>query len=59
MSIQYNNYSSVTDYIDRNAVYASNQSLCASKLTVIIVGLAPKAHLRLTKELSYRTNFRL
>lgn len=55
MSIQYNNYSSVTDYLDRNAVYASNQSLYASKLTVIrgalIVGLAPKAHLRLTKEL--------
>ncbi|AMO87256.1 hypothetical protein B857_01947 [Solibacillus isronensis B3W22] len=55
MSIQYNNYSSVTDYIDRNAVYASNQSLYASKLTVIrgalLVGLAPKAHLKLTKEL--------
>jgi len=55
MSIQYNNYSSVTDYIDRNAVYASKQSLYASKLTVIrgalIVGLAPKAHLKLTKEL--------
>lgn len=55
MGIQYNNYSSLADYIDRNAIYASNQSFYASKLTLIrgalIVGLAPKAHLSLTKEL--------
>ncbi|RJS63030.1 hypothetical protein [Priestia filamentosa] len=55
MSIQYNNYSSLTDYIDRNANYAFNQCFYASKLTLIrgalIVGLAPKAHLSLTKEL--------
>ncbi|MFK9095164.1 hypothetical protein [Bacillus salipaludis] len=55
MSIQYNNYSSLTDYLDRNAVYASNQSFYTNKLTLIrgavIVGLAPKAHLSLSKEL--------
>lgn len=55
MSIQYNNYSSVTDYIDRNAVHASSQSFYANKLTLIrgavITGLAPKAHLSLSKEL--------
>lgn len=52
MSIQYNNDYSLTDYIDRNAVYVSNQSFYASKLTEIrgalIGGLIPIAHLKLT-----------
>ncbi|MGG3805353.1 hypothetical protein [Metabacillus fastidiosus] len=55
MSIHYNNYASLTDYIDRNTIYISSQFFYANKLTLIrgalIAGLAPKADLNFTKEL--------
>ncbi|MEI2400102.1 hypothetical protein [Paenibacillus phytohabitans] len=55
MSIQYKKYTSVKKYIERKSRTKFIQSFHSNKLTLIrgalIVGLAPKAHLKLTKEL--------
>ncbi|KYZ68274.1 hypothetical protein [Bacillus sp. GZT] len=54
MSINYNNYATLTDYMDRNSSHPT-ASYFVNNLTLIrgalIVGLAPKGHLRLSKEL--------
>lgn len=55
MGIKYNNYANVTAYKARHPMYINNQILAANKLTLIrgaiTVGLAPKAHLNLSREL--------
>ncbi|GLC89700.1 hypothetical protein [Lysinibacillus piscis] len=52
MSIQFSNYASVSDYKDR--ITSSSQVFYANKLTLIrgaiTAGLAPKAHLNITRE---------
>lgn len=55
MGIKYNNYANVLAYKARHPMHVTNQILSANKLTLIrgaiTVGLAPKAHLNLSREL--------
>ncbi|MEY8739802.1 hypothetical protein [Paenibacillus tundrae] len=55
MGIKYSNYANVVAYRDRRPMHTANQILTANKLTLvrgaITVGLAPKAHLNLSREL--------
>ncbi|MDO0982054.1 hypothetical protein [Staphylococcus hominis] len=55
MGIKYNNYANVLAYKARHPMHVTKQILSANKLTLIrgaiTVGLAPKAHLNLSREL--------